>query len=131
MLLRFDPARADEVAERQFRLFWQSPWAVSAEVGEQDAPEVDMYQDGRHLYVEIWGGGSLERSLAVEVRSTLLRLYRRDPSGRSGRELWRLVPLPFLVEPDGAEVGRRAGRLTLRVPRKRLVPARPVPTEPR
>lgn len=131
MLLSFDPKRADEVAERQFRIFWSSPWAVSAEEQADGAPEVDMYQDGRYLYVEIWGDAPGAHQLLVEVRSTALYLYRQKAESRGGRVLWRTVPLPFLVEAERAQMGRRDGRLTLRVPRWRLVPVHPVEEERR
>lgn len=130
MLLRFNPERADEVAERQFRIFWQSPWAVSAELTDPDAPEVDMYRDGHHLYVEVWGRAAEGKEVFVEVRPTALYLHHRVHGRTPGRALWRVIPLPFLVDAERAEVGRREGRLVLRVPERRLVPVHPVPERP-
>ena len=127
MLFSVDPRRVDELAERQFGIFWSSPWAVSAENDGGDGLQIDMFRDGRHLRVEVSGIPSDD--LVVEVTRTALYLYRGpSPPGRKGYRgrLLRVLPLQFLVEAQGAEAGRGTRWLQVRVPIRRLVPARPV-----
>jgi HSP20 family protein len=95
---------------------------MSAEERGEMWPAVKIYEDAGNLLIEADVPGVSPEDLSIDVESTKLVLEGWRPSRpghdtRGPERFYRLVPLPFTVNPMAAEAQLASGVLQLKIAR--------------
>lgn len=127
--------RPQDPGAQEAARFWTTPRAMSSASWSDAWPPVDLYQDGNGIVLEAEVPGVRPQHLEITVEKSRVilegtRFHRVGDGiteGRAEERFYRVVALPYIVDPEDTQADLRHGVLQVRMARSQLGERRRIP----